>query len=858
LNAATPDPSKTDPSKTVRVPDDMARLKLTQALQRAKYAIAWERTWPQLARLLTLAGLFLVLSWAGLWLVLPFLARALGLGVFVLLAVAALVPLVRFRWPTREEALGRLDRGTGIRHRPATALSDTLATQDPVAQALWQEQRERTLASIKRIRAGLPSPRLAIHDPKALRALVVVMLVATYFAAGDERTLRIASAFDWNGVLTPANIRVDAWVTPPVYTGKPPIILSSANKDSAAPDAGPLPVPAGSTVIVRSSGGSLDVVAGGGVAEAAPAEQAPKGTNERHFTVKSDGTVHVRAPSGQPQWRFTATPDRAPTISLAKDPERQARGSLQMSYKIEDDYGVTEARAQFAARPGDAPKPAAEPRPLFDPPQFPLVLPNARTRNGVGQTVKDLSEDPYAGAEVTLTLTAKDEAGNTGNSEPFNMRLPERLFTKPLARALIEQRRILALDANQNSQVYAALEALMIAPELFTPEAGHYLGLFSVARQLEAARTDVAMRDVVGSLWALAVTIEDGNITDVDKALRAAQDALKQALERGASDEEIKKLTDNLRAALDNFLRQLAEQLRNNPQQLARPLDPNTRMLSQQDLKSMLDRMERMSRSGDKDAARQLLDQLQQMLENLQMAQPGQSGDSEMEQALNELGDMIRKQQQLRDKTYKQGQESRRDRMRGKQGDQSMGDLQQDQQGLRDRLKRLQEELAKRGMGPGQRGEKGQRGEQGMPGQKGEQGDGEDGLGEADSAMGDAGGRLGEGNADGAVDSQGRALEALRKGAQSLADGMQPGDGDGQMDGPGNRTGRQQGSARGNDPLGRPLHGREFGDDYTVKIPGEIDVQRVRRILEELRRRLADPARPQIELDYLERLLKDY
>lgn len=157
------------------------------------------------------------------------------------------------------------------------------------------------------------------------------------------------------------------------------------------------------------------------------------------------------------------------------------------------------------------------------------------------------------------------------------MRLPERLFTKPLARALIEQRRVLALDANRNSQVYAALDALMIAPELFTPEAGHYLGLYSVARQLEAARTDAAMREVVASIWALAVTIEDGNITDVDKALRAAQEALKQALERGASDEEIKKLTDNLRAALDNFLRQLAEQLRNNPQQLAQPLDPNAR-----------------------------------------------------------------------------------------------------------------------------------------------------------------------------------------------------------------------------------------------------------------------------------------
>jgi uncharacterized protein (TIGR02302 family) len=366
------------------------------------------------------------------------------------------------------------------------------------------------------------------------------------------------------------------------------------------------------------------------------------------------------------------------------------------------------------------------------------------------------------------------------------------------------------------------------------------------------------MRDVVASLWSLAVTIEDGNISDVDKALRAAQEALKQALERGASDEEIKKLTDNLRAALDNFLRQLVEQFRNNPQQLARPLDPNTRMLSQQDLKSMLDRLERLSRSGDKDAARQLLEQLQQMLENLQMAQPGQSGDSEMEQALNELGDMIRKQQQLRDKTFKQGQDSRRDRMRGKQGDQSMGDLQQDQQGLRDRLKKLQEELAKRGMGPGQRGEKGQRGEQGQQGEQGDQGDGEDGLDQADSAMGDATGRLGEGNADGAVDSQGRALEALRKGAQSLAEAMQQGDGDQPGDGPGNPKGRQQGAANGTDPLGRPMRHNEFSDDFSVKIPGEIDVQRVRRILEELRRRLADPARPQIELDYIERLLKDY
>ena len=867
MSGATPDPSEPGPA-----PDAVSRLKLAQALQRARYAIAWERSWPHLARFLTVIGLFLVASWAGLWLVLPFLARAVGLGLFVLAALGALFPLVRFRWPSREEGLSRLDRGSGIRHRPATALTDTLANQDPVAQALWQAQRERTLASIKRIRAGLPSPRLSIHDPWALRALVAVMMLATYVAAGDERALRTEAAFDWNGVLSPPNIRVDAWVTPPLYTGKPPIILSAANKEAALPAAGPLPVPAGSTLIIRSSGGTLDVLAGGGVNEAQPTAEAPKGTNERHFIIAGDGTVHVRAPSGQPQWKFTAVPDRAPTIALAKDPERQAHGALQMSYKIEDDYGVTEAQAHFVARPGEAAKSGAEnasaaPRPLFSPPQFPLVLPNARTRNGVGQTVKDLSDDPYAGADVTLTLTAKDEAGNEAKSEPFNMQLPERLFTKPLARALIEQRRILALDANQNGQVHAALDALMIAPEVFTPEAGQYLGLYSVARQLEAAHTDDALREVVASLWALAVTIEDGDITDVDKALRAAQDALKQALERGASDEEIKKLTDNLRAALDNFMRQLAEQLRNNPQALARPLDPNTKVMRQQDLNNMIERMERLSRSGDKEAAKQLLEQLQEMLENLQMAQPGQSGDGDMEQALNELGDMIRKQQQLRDKTFKQGQDSRRDRAHGKSNEQGMGDLQQDQEGLRDRLKKLQQELAKRGMGQGKKGQRGEQGQQGQQGeqgqgqqgdQQGEDGDGEDGLGQADSAMGDAGSRLGEGNADAAVDSQGKALEALRKGAQSMADAMQQGEGEGQGEGPGNRAGRQQSGGNQTDPLGRPLHGREFGDDFTVKIPGEIDVQRARRILEELRRRLADPARPQIELDYLERLLKDY
>ncbi|QDP23705.1 DUF4175 family protein [Bradyrhizobium cosmicum] len=197
-------------------------------------------------------------------------------------------------------------------------------------------------------------------------------------------------------------------------------------------------------------------------------------------------------------------------------------------------------------------------------------------------------------------------------------------------------------------------------------------------------------------------------------------------------------------------------------------------------------------------------------------------------------------------------------------------DTQDRQEQLKKRLEALKKKLAE--MGLQQDGQKGQRGQK-QPGQQGQQGqqgqgqdgdqDGDDGFDAAENAMGDAGNQIGEGDADGATASQGKAIDALRKGMQDLADsmggqqqgeGQEPGDGEG----PGQAVGRQQGNGERTDPLGRPLRGKEYSDDYTVKIPGEIDAQRARRILEELRRRLSDPARPQIELDYLERLLKDF
>jgi uncharacterized protein (TIGR02302 family) len=854
------DTSSSNSSSSHRSTDTVARSQLGTALRRARWTIFWEQLWPTLARLATVVGLFITVSWLGVWLWLPPLARAAGLAAFAVLALAAIVPFVFLRLPAAADALRRLDRGSGVRHRPATTIADDLAVtpKDPYSIALWQAHVERTLAAARAFKAGWPSPRLAMRDPYALRGLILIAVIATFVAAGGEHWKRVAAAFDWQGVVLPSNFRVDAWVTPPVYTGKPPIILAGmhpgemARQDAEANE--PVSVPAGSTLVVRATGKlDLDVSGKGGVTAAKETVQAPAGTQEYRFKIATTGAATLHGAGDDLTWAFNVIPDKPPTIALAKDPEQQARGSLLLSYRLEDDYGVTEAQATFARKDEPGTKSDAA-HPLFGPPDFKLVLPQARTKSGVGQTIKDLTDHPWAGAEVVMTLVARDEAGNEGKSEPLAFRLPERAFAKPLARALVEQRRNLALDAGARPLVTTALDALALAPEKFTPDAGIYLGLRSIFWSLLRAKTDDDLREVTARLWQMAVGIEDGNIADAQAGLRNAEEALRQALERGASDQEIKQLMDQLRAAMDRFMQSMQEQLKNN-QQLARPLDRNSRTLSQRDLKSMLDRLENLARNGAKDAARQLLQQLQQMMENLQMASPDQNGDDmdDMMSQLDELGDMIGKQQDLRDRTFRQGQDQRRQNgqrgQQGKQGQQqqgdSMGDLQQNQQALRDRLKKLLEELKNHGLG------------QNGQGQQGQDQNGMDQLGQAGEAMGEAEGQLGEGNPDSAVDSQGRALDALRKGAQGLAQSMQQQLGQGPGPGPNGRLGQPR-AQRDTDPLGRPLRGRDYGDDVTVKVPGEIDVQRARRIIEELRRRFGDVLRPQEELDYIERLLKDY
>src|SRR6266702_8017266 len=100
---------------------------LVRALGRARWTIFWEGLWPSLASIGTVIGLFLAVSWLGLWLWLPAIGRAIGVGVFFLLTAAAFAPLLMLRVPSRMDGLKRLDRNSGLPHRPATAMADEIA-----------------------------------------------------------------------------------------------------------------------------------------------------------------------------------------------------------------------------------------------------------------------------------------------------------------------------------------------------------------------------------------------------------------------------------------------------------------------------------------------------------------------------------------------------------------------------------------------------------------------------------------------------------------------------------------------------------------------------------------------------------
>jgi uncharacterized protein (TIGR02302 family) len=833
--------------------------------------LVFEQLWPRVWLMLALVGLFILVSMAGLWPRLGDVPHKLLLGAFALALVAMFIAMVRVRLPARDVAIRRVESASGAKHRPASSYEDTLTlgAEDARTAALWRVHRLRLAAMLQKLRVGRPSPRTDRHDPLALRVLLLLSTIVAIGVAGDSVSDRLRAAFRFGILAKGGEARLDAWVTPPAYTSRPPIMLANgafhdATTGSGAGDtpAGPFDVPDRSVLIVRSSGGetlTLDV----SFADAQPAEHVEGAVpanaadiSEAKLEIKHNGTITAKlGDTTVAVWPFTVIPDLPPKITLTKDPERSPRGALKLHYKVEDDYGVVsaEARVRRLAPKADTSKTAwARPAvnkgprpPLERPPTLALRLPTSYPKKAEGTSFNEIGDHPWAGMKVELTLIAKDLAGQTGRSETIEMVLPERRFQKPLARAVVEQRRLLVEDPRDRPQVARALEALTLAPEEFIEDLQVYLGLRSVFWRLQREGDRATRNSVVAQLWNVALRIEDGNLTDAERALRAAQEQLSKAIENGASDEEIQRLMQELRQALAQFLDQLQKQAQGQPPMQG--MNPNQQFMTQQDLDQMLKNLENMARSGSRDMAQQMLSQLRDLLDRLQSGRMANQGQNQrMGQMMDEFGNIIGRQQKLLDDTFgqqrgqgqqsqgqqgQQGQQGRRGQQ-GQQGQGGQGDndassgLGDRQRELRDMLGHLQRGLRELGMA--------------APGQ----------FGAAGEAMDRAERALRDGDLDGGAQEEGRALDQLRQGAREMAQQMLR-----QMP---SRYGMNEGESE-LDPMGRPPQ-RTDGPDpgVGVKVPDEIDVQRAREILEELRRRLGEQTRPPAELDYLERLLKRF
>jgi uncharacterized protein (TIGR02302 family) len=837
--------------------------------------------------LLAVVATYLVLSWMGVLRQLPDLAK-IGVGVaFAVAFVAAFFPLRRFQLPGRAEAERRLEENSRLPHQAISVQGEVPVSKDPYSIALWHSHQARMAKKINVIDAGFPAADIARHDPWALRAAVILALIVAWSFSFSNYGGRVGDLFTFAKPIVPkSDIRIDAWVTPPAYTGVAPLYLSgNVEKNNASA----LKVPVNSELTVRISGKDAT-----GTVRFAPLEgdavdlkaEVPEKTDAARTTAAKpdvtesktyklklikDGTISA----GPKDYAFTLVPDKAPEISFVREPGRALNGALELAFQVKDDYGVTEARAEILPMEADA-----KAMPLFDPPKFPLDLPGSESKSAKATVSRDLTEHPLSGKKVRLTLIAKDASGVEGRSETKEIILPARFFSERLAGSVAEQRQVFALDTQQIRRALELNEASTFRADETIPNLSHFLMVQSARNRLIFARGKDQLTETAKYFWDIARYIEDGNLSTAEKRLRDAQEKLSDALKNKASDQEIAKLMQELREAMKQYMAELSKRMQN--QDMSRMSQQAQRMMRSQDFENMLNQLENLSRSGNREEAQRLLNEMQRMLNNLQTArprqQPGQENNPVREQ-MDRLGKLMQDQQKLMEETHRMEQ-ALRDRMQrgdpeeqedpqnpgdeqSQQDQQQQDDQQQSEQDqqkpddqqqkdmtaeqLREALRQLraQQEQLQKDLKALEKGIA----ELGMKAPKG--------FKDAGKEMGESSEALGKSQGQRSADAQGRALQALREGAgdmmQQLQQMMSQQNQDGQgmgMPMPGSAMNQQ-----GRDPLGRKSGqlGSEFDD--SVKVPDQIDVQRAREILEEIRRRLGDGPASLIEREYLERLL---
>ena len=609
--------------------------------------------------------------------------------IFGLASIATLWSgIARFKLPRWEEAKDRLD--ATLPGRPLNTLQDSLAigSGDNAAEAVWQAHRTRMSDRASKARAVKPGLRVARRDPYALRYVAVLVLAVGLLFGSILRVGQI-------GDLAPGTAQAalgpswEGWMEPPRYTGLPTVYLPDVTDPT-------LEVPEGASITLRLYGevGALtvDETVSGLPADAAPAASEAV----QSFEVETAGRLAVNGDGGR-TWDVAIRPDAAPTVEYSEtfgDDDPSLRTSvLEQAFQAQDDYGVVAGQALFELRldavdrrHGLTIEPEA--RAALE---LPLPMPISGDRSFFSEVLtEDLSEHPWANLPVSLNLEVIDELEQIGRSETKDMVLPGRRFFDPVARAVIEQRRDLLWNRENAARIAQILRTLTFdAEDLFRQEVT-LLRLMAIARRIETlsefSMSDEQQAEIAEVLWDLAIQLEEGDLADAAQRLERAQERLQQAIENGATDEEIAELMQELREAMQDYMQQLAE---SQPEgQESQPIDPeNMQEMTQSDLQDMLDRLQQLMEEGRMAEAEELLRQLQQMMENMQVTQgqQGQQGQSEGQQAMEGLAETLREQQGLSDEAFRDLQEQFN--QEGQQGQQQNGQRQQgDERGAIGRL----------------------------------------------------------------------------------------------------------------------------------------------------------------------------
>ena len=844
----------------------------------AKSVLFLQALIPALLWVFSVICLFLAFSWFGYFRFVPdWLRLVTGFG-FLVAFLLSWLPIFRVPWPDKSAADRHLESYNHLPHQAVSVQHDVPSPQSAFSLALWREHQVRMADKIGTLEVGKPSPDIAQHDPFGLRAIPILAITIAYFFSGSHYAGTVADVFSTRNVpIVETSLRIDAWVTPPAYTATAPIYLST-KEDGASK---PIAVPQHSALTVRISGSGAEspvvFLPEGGKSSTVIASEPPKvdaksapindqkeqqQAKNYQFTIDQSGQLSIDGHI----WSLNVVPDQKPTIDFDGNPRKSANGSLEIAFEGTDDYGFSEAHAEIVPL-----EDADSSVPLYPLPEYKLDLPRRGNHTIKGVTSRNLTEHPLSGKRVRITLVATDGAGQEGRSEPIEMTMPARSFQEPVAASLAEQRQVFALDANKVGRALQISKVLAVRADETIPNKVHFLLLQSTRSRLALANSIADLRSTAEYFWQVALRIEDGDVSIAEKNLRDAQKALSDALARNAPDAEIQKLMDELRKAMTAYLDAMQKRMAENPN--SKTPSGSQNMVRQKDLQKMLDQLENLARSGSREEAQKLLSEMQRMMNNLQASKPqgkGQKQNSEMTKQIDKLGDLLQNQQKLMDQTFTMQQQLEDRMQRGDPQKDPANPLfdEQPEPGKPDAANPNAQEQSKDGSSPGspesqmteqqlRDAMKGLQSKQdGLSKQLDELSDGlknlgmkpGKGFGDAKKHMSEASKSLGRSQGDKATEGQGQALQALRDGAKDLMKQMR---GQGKDEGQGQAGGSQQGT----DPLGRQRAQNGQGLDADVKVPDEIDIQRAREILEAIRKKLDLNPSPELERQYLERLL---